>query len=316
MINCILFVGTIIMILIMEAVTVLITVFSVRKKDNTLKKMRNLSGAFLLYLISGYLQFYFTEYVHLGQADKITGILSDCCYFLFMVCWVLLIIEVSENKKIITAKVIIAVTAVYGILAEGIILFAGKYNSAGEMTITPVFLHEILMGLNAVYVLWMIGLNIRYFIFAYRKMEPGEAQRRTKSAVGVMLIYLIWTLITDFQVLRIPGTKISEVILIDPLMIAYAALGAWFIFKKRPLRRFAEQDERKKEELLQTFAEAHHLTRRETEVLEQVCNGLNNPGIAAKLCIAENTVKRHLNNIFQKTGIGNRYELIAQVLEQ
>lgn len=35
--------------------------------------------------------------------------------------------------------------------------------------------------------------------------------------------------------------------------------------------------------------------------------------IAAQLCIYEYTVKRHLNNIFRKTGVKNRYELIVCV---
>ena len=35
--------------------------------------------------------------------------------------------------------------------------------------------------------------------------------------------------------------------------------------------------------------------------------------IAAQLCISEYTVKRHLNNIFRRTGVKNRYELIVCV---
>lgn len=40
---------------------------------------------------------------------------------------------------------------------------------------------------------------------------------------------------------------------------------------------------------------------------------MNNPEIAETLFIAENTVKRHINNIFQKSGVKNRYELITKV---
>lgn len=56
------------------------------------------------------------------------------------------------------------------------------------------------------------------------------------------------------------------------------------------------------------------MTAREKEVLEQACLGLNNPDIALALSISEITVKRHMNNIFQKTDVKNRYELISKVL--
>ena len=46
-----------------------------------------------------------------------------------------------------------------------------------------------------------------------------------------------------------------------------------------------------------------------------VCAGLSNPQIAEELTISEYTVKRHVNNIFQKTGVKNRYGLMSKVME-
>ncbi len=59
---------------------------------------------------------------------------------------------------------------------------------------------------------------------------------------------------------------------------------------------------------------AHHpepgpgLSEREWEVLELVAKGNTNPQIAEALNVSENTVKFHLQNIFQKLGVGNRTE--------
>ncbi len=50
------------------------------------------------------------------------------------------------------------------------------------------------------------------------------------------------------------------------------------------------------------------LSAREWEVLELVAKGLTNPQIAESLTVSENTVKFHLQNIFQKLGVGNRTE--------
>ncbi len=50
------------------------------------------------------------------------------------------------------------------------------------------------------------------------------------------------------------------------------------------------------------------LSSREWEVLELTAKGLTNPQIAEMLSVSENTVKFHLQNIFQKLGVSNRTE--------
>jgi DNA-binding CsgD family transcriptional regulator len=53
---------------------------------------------------------------------------------------------------------------------------------------------------------------------------------------------------------------------------------------------------------------ADGLTARELEVLARVAAGETNRQIAGALAISEHTVARHLSNIFDKTGTGNRTE--------
>jgi DNA-binding NarL/FixJ family response regulator len=50
------------------------------------------------------------------------------------------------------------------------------------------------------------------------------------------------------------------------------------------------------------------LSSREWDVLELAAKGLTNPQIAEQLSVSENTVKFHLQNIFQKLGVNNRTE--------
>ena len=50
------------------------------------------------------------------------------------------------------------------------------------------------------------------------------------------------------------------------------------------------------------------LTRRELEIVEFVANGLTNAEIAKQLWITEQTVKRHLSNIYRKFDVSNRTE--------
>lgn len=53
------------------------------------------------------------------------------------------------------------------------------------------------------------------------------------------------------------------------------------------------------------------LTSRETDVLEQLSTGLPYTAIAKNLCISPNTVRRHLENIYQKLQVHSKTEAIA-----
>lgn len=53
------------------------------------------------------------------------------------------------------------------------------------------------------------------------------------------------------------------------------------------------------------------LTNREREVLELLADGLGNKQIAAQLGISTNTVKTHLEMLFEKLGVSSRAEAVG-----
>lgn len=53
------------------------------------------------------------------------------------------------------------------------------------------------------------------------------------------------------------------------------------------------------------------LTKRETEVMNCVSRGKTNKEIAFELMISENTVERHLKNVYKKLGARNRIEALS-----
>ena len=53
------------------------------------------------------------------------------------------------------------------------------------------------------------------------------------------------------------------------------------------------------------------LTRREREVLEQVARGFDNAQIAARLGLAEKTVRNYITAIFDKMAVENRSQAIV-----
>ena len=56
-------------------------------------------------------------------------------------------------------------------------------------------------------------------------------------------------------------------------------------------------------------ARTFRLTRRELQIVSCVVAGMENKEIASHCKIADNTVKHHMSNIFDKVGVSTRTEL-------
>lgn len=63
-------------------------------------------------------------------------------------------------------------------------------------------------------------------------------------------------------------------------------------------------------------ADLHRLSEREKQIAGLVARGMKNKDIASQLVISENTVKRHLQSIFSKTGARDRLELAVIALTE
>lgn len=69
------------------------------------------------------------------------------------------------------------------------------------------------------------------------------------------------------------------------------------------------------EKSLEVFAKRYELTSREKEVLSLINKGYSNQEIADNLNISLSTVKKHIYNLYGKTGVSSRGQLLSLFLE-
>ena len=65
---------------------------------------------------------------------------------------------------------------------------------------------------------------------------------------------------------------------------------------------------------LNALRQQHKLTRRETDVLRHLLDGLSNLEISEELGVIEQTVKDHVSGVFGKLGVHDRFTLLRQLI--
>ena len=144
---------------------------------------------------------------------------------------------------------------------------------------------------------------------------PGlEAMRAIMSGSPTVKIILLTSTITTQQIIQALQIGARGIVLKDALTdhlttaIRAVAGGDYWIGGKRvvnlvgalhELMQKAQVPERK----------TYGLTPRELEVVGAIVEGCSNRDIAKQFGLSEETVKRHLSNIFDKTGVSTRLEL-------
>ncbi len=144
---------------------------------------------------------------------------------------------------------------------------------------------------------------------------PGlEAMRAIMSGSPTVKILLLTSTITTQQIIEALQKGARGIVLKDALAdhlttaIRAVSSGDYWIGGKRVVNLVGALHE-----LMQQAAvperKTYGLTPRELEVVGCIVEGCSNRDIAKQFSISEETVKRHLSNIFDKTGVSTRLEL-------
>lgn len=146
------------------------------------------------------------------------------------------------------------------------------------------------------------------------KMPGLEAMRAIMSGTASVKILLLTSTITTQQVIEALHIGARGIVLKDALSdhlqtaIRTVAAGDYWIGGKRVVNLVSALHE-----LMEKASTPQHktygLTPRELDVVGCIVEGCSNRDIAKQFSLSEETVKRHLSNIFDKTGVSTRLEL-------
>ncbi len=151
---------------------------------------------------------------------------------------------------------------------------------------------------------------------------PGlEALRALASSAIEVRILLLCSAITNKQVLEalqlgargvVLKSKVAELV---PAIEAVLSGRYWIEGQK--ISNVVQVVERLSHAVKRECAPVnrYQLTAREIEIVNLITQGCMNRDIAQSLSISEQTVKRHLTNIFNKAGMSNRLELALFAIE-
>ena len=198
---------------------------------------------------------------------------------------------------------------------------------ARPMPVFETVLFSLITALySACYVLsvfftWSVLVYLEYISFvlviiytiAIMAMNYTKSDRKSVRAVTITIIS-VSSLVLCLFILTFIFPMISPMML--PLVaLLYFIMLLVFLFvavvnqEKRTEKKneeIADEKNRLKDEIIEKF----HITDREFEIIKLIKAGLTNKEIGGKLNISVNTVNNHIANIFSKTGVRCRIDLL------
>lgn len=160
-----------------------------------------------------------------------------------------------------------------------------------------------------------LGLELGYMlIFADIVRHFSKSQKQPNKKIVIRFVsFMLLALVLRVAVLPFAFTNpwvVALLILVyfisNFIPVFYLKLNSHFVFTPLSAQN-PKQD--KKEYIYRKF----EISKREKEIIEQICLGKTNQQIADELFISLQTVKDHTHRIYSKIGINNRMKLMQMV---
>lgn len=163
----------------------------------------------------------------------------------------------------------------------------------------------------------MVALELRYFVgfllIALRaRPPPNEEQRQRQRPLRLFASLLASAFALQLASLPLafafPGIIVTALVYFGSNLIPllYLRHHADRIFQ--PVRAESPPDDK----MLRVF-EACGITKRERQIVREICSGKTNQRVADALFISLQTVKDHTHRIYSKIGVSSRIQLVQKV---
>lgn len=276
------------------------------------KSVRNFSVSILLISVL-YFFFYCRENVQEIYEIPVTWRIADYILCSFVFCFWLTVIGRFKETKGHIFRVAVIIGTVRSL--AGAVVTAGYMDSYYYIENTAARNFYSCFEAAAVFA---TSVAIIWYTIAFIRDNAEACQKKFTAVVSALLImWDINQIIVDAGLYfgRF-GKSVWMLEIFDPtgpVMLIIALMVFLFVFREDFSPLYFVQTEEDPAGSLDIAAEKHRLTVRECEVMKLMYEGCSNPEIAEKLYISRNTVKKHIQSIYEKMGVSNRMELIHLV---
>ncbi len=301
-------------VIILSGITFSLTlILSAREKDEKHRALYLFTGAVFVFMIIDFIVYYYLDGSASGSIVFAMITVSDIMFCAVVTAWVYLLVAQSDMQQKIPMNLVILISVVYAISSQILSITLGRFDSfmlhvqsgAGKV---------VLQILNISYDLTIIAIGIICMAALFKRFQRNIGRAVTLALSAILIGYMLWIIYWDYSVWFELEDNLMSIYAMDPLILIAAVFSCaliYYFYKKDPLRLGEKQIA--SVDAIAAISEKYGLSQRERDVIELLNSGLSNPQIAEKLFISENTVKRHINSIFKKTGTANRHEVLFKI---
>lgn len=273
------------------AIYQLIYIIMIKKKTDLQKKVRYLllSLIFLLYiLLNALLPYPSFPYPFIFQYIITYGIAITMC--VYAVWYLVREFDINLSSYLLKTQSLFLI-----LISSFLVFFIIPYFIFSSLDIArlsfifiPIFLSVFLVN-KYIKLLNSIGKNHQYF---NGQILLGQI------AIFPILMLPILTLIGDYQFLTFPIVSLTFFLITVMEIKSY-------MYKLKSQYVFGSSD-----------IDQYYFTSREKEIVLQIIEGYNYNEIAENMFISSGTVRKHASNIFIKTGVTSKKDLLRKINQQ
>ena len=290
-------------------------ILNIKEKDKYHKALTLFVGAIFIYMITDFVTYYFIGETVSADVKFALITVSDVFFCALTLAWMYIIQVFIGAEDIIKLKYLVILTVVYMVLSQVLSISVGRYSTYSMYLVVEEGMGSVMLQwINVAYVVAVIIICLWSAVIVGRTTRDTRSLRLKMMLILSLMIYMLYVAVWDYVTWFRPEEKLVNIYALDPMLVLYAFLSAaviFYFYKKDPLKLSGSQVA--PEDAIRVIVQRYGLSDREKDVLELINQGESNLQIAADLSISENTVKRHVNNIFKKTGTQSRHEIIYKI---